>query len=470
MNKEGRGTSRSATDRAPSSVTAAVIGAGASGIAALRALLEAGVEATVFELGDHAGGLWVYENSNGLSAAYRSLHTNTTRQSMGFDGFPMPASLPDYPHHTQVAKYLNDFLDSFGGRSRISFRTEVLSVEPTPDQRWHVRFRRDGRLEDRDFDAVLVCTGHHWKAKWPTPPYEGAFTGQQVHSHDYREPSPFAGLRVIVVGMGNSAMDIAEDIAHVASATFVSARHGTHILPKYIFGRPLGRLTGPLMRLPWRPRQAILARILRAWRGPYERYGLQEPSVGIYQLHATLSDTVLTRLAHGQIVAKPGIERLGERSISFVDGSTEDIDVIIWCTGYDTAMPFMPGSPTTTPPLYLRMLPTDSGGLAFIGYVSQRGALMPVVEAQARLAASYATGTYVPPPRLEMEDEMRRYAKEIRRRYFHTERHALEVEQGPYVKAVNAELNRGVQRAARGRGGVHDAPTTSVEGGTTSRT
>ena len=467
MNQEGRDTSRAAIDHAPP-VTAAVIGAGASGIAALRALLEAGVDTTVFELGDHAGGLWVYGNSNGLSAAYRSLHTNTTKGAMGFSGFPMPASLPDYPHHTQVAKYLNDFLDSFDGRSRISFRTEVVSVEPTPDQRWHVRFKRDGQLDGRDFDAVLVCSGHHWKAKWPTPPYEGGFTGQQVHSHDYREPSPFAGQRVIIVGMGNSAMDIAEDIAHVASATFISARHGTHILPKYIFGRPLGRLTGPLMRLPWRPRQAILARILRAWRGPYERYGLQEPSVGIYQLHATLSDTVLTRLAHGQIVAKPGIDRLGERSVTFVDGSTEEIDAIVWCTGYDTALSFLPGSPMATPPLFLRMLPTDSVGLALIGYVSQRGALMPVVEAQSRLAAAYVTGEYVPPPRAEMEGEIRRYAKEIARRYFHTERHALEVEQGPYVKAVNAELKRGIHRAARKRAAANDVTRTSVAG-TTSR-
>ena len=470
MNEEGRDSSRGAIDHGPSPVTAAVIGAGASGIAALRALLEAGVDATVFELGDHAGGLWVYENSNGLSAAYRSLHTNTTRQAMGFAGFPMPSSLPDYPHHTHVAKYLNEFLDSFGGRSRISFRTEVVSVEPTPNQRWHVRFRRNGQIEGQDFDAVLVCAGHHWMAKLPNPPYEGGFTGQQVHSHDYREPSPFAGLRVIVVGMGNSAMDIAEDIAHVASATFISARHGTHILPKYIFGRPLGRLTSPLMRLPWRLRQAILARILKAWRGPYERYGLQEPSVGIYQLHATLSDTVLTLLAHGQIVAKPGIERLGERSVSFVDGSTEEIDAIIWCTGYDTAMPFMPGSPATTPPLYLRMLPTDLVGLAFIGYVSQRGALMPVVEAQARLAAAYVAGAYVPPTRAEMEDEIRRYAVEIGRRYFHTERHALEVEQGPYVKSVNAELERGIQRAAHRRPGAQDAPRAPVAGGSTSRT
>lgn len=470
MNEEGRDTSRGAIDHTPPPVTAAVIGAGASGIAALRALLDAGVDTTVFELGEHAGGLWVYDNSNGLSAAYRSLHTNTTKGAMGFSGFPMPASLPDYPHHSQVANYLNDFLDSFGGRPRISFRTEVVSVEPTADQRWHVRFRRLGELDGRDFDAVLVCSGHHWKAKWPSPPYEGGFTGQQVHSHDYREPSPFAGLRVIVVGMGNSAMDIAEDIAHVASATFVSARHGTHILPKYIFGRPLGRLTTPLMRLPWRIRQAILARILRVWRGPYDRYGLQEPSVGIYQLHATLSDTVLTRLAHGQIVAKPGIERLGERTITFVDGSTEVIDAIVWCTGYDTALSFLPGSPAATPPLFLRMLPTDSAGLALIGYVSQRGALMPVVEAQSRLAAAFITGAYVPPTRAEMEDEIRRYAKEIRRRYFHTERHALEVEQGPYIKAVMTELKRGFERAARGRRDADDAPKASVAGGTTSGT
>jgi hypothetical protein len=244
-------------------------------------------------------------------------------------------------------------------------------------------------------------------------------------------------------------MDIAEDLAHVASASFISARNGTHILPKYIFGRPLGTLTGPLMRLPWRIRQRLLASILRVWRGPYERYGLQEPSVGIYQLHATLSDTILSRLAHRQIVPKPGIASLDDRSVAFVDGTREDIDAIIWCTGYTTDLPFMPGSPTSTPPLFLRVLPTDAPGIAYIGYVSQRGALMPVVEAQARLAVAALTGDYEPPSRPEMEAEIRRYDAETRKRYFHTDRHALEVEQGPYVKALQAELGRGRRRANR---------------------
>ena len=465
MNQEGRESLQNrATEMAPSRRTAAVIGAGASGIAALRALLDAGVDSTVFELGDHVGGLWVYGNSNGLSAAYRSLHTNTIKESMGFAGFPMPATFPDYPHHTQVAGYLNSYLDSFGGRSRIRLRTEVLRVEPTTDRRWLVQFQ-GAEVESRDFDAVLVCSGHHWMAKWPHPAYEGTFAGQQLHSHEYREPSSFAGLRVLVVGMGNSAMDIAEDLTHVADATFISARHGQHILPKYMFGRPLGRITGPLMRLPWRPRQWVLAKLLEAWRGRYKRYGLQEPSVGIYQLHATLSDTILTRLAHRQIVAKPGIARLADKSVAFVDGSSEQVDAIIWCTGYATALPFLPGSPTTTPPLYLRMLPVDSVGLALIGFVSQRGALMPVVEAQSRLAAAYVTGTYQPPSRGAMEDEIRRYANEISRRYFHTERHALEVEQGPYVKSVNAELKIGLERAASLRTNTHHAAKPATSGG-----
>ena len=95
---------------------------------------------------------------------------------------------------------------------------------------------------------------------------------------------------------------------------------------------------------------------------------------------------------------------------------------------------------------------------------------MPVVDAQARLAAAYVTGAYLPPTRGEMESEIRRYATEIGRRYFHTERHALEVEQGPYVKSVNAELERGIERGAHRRQGAHDAPRTPVAGGSTTRT
>ena len=119
--------------------TAAVIGAGSSGIAAAKALRERGVPHTVFEASDRVGGVWVFGNRNGLSAAYRGLHINTSRDRMEFSDFPMPKTYPDYPHHTQIAAYFDAYADHFGLRESIRFRTRVE----------HARRGADGVLDAR---------------------------------------------------------------------------------------------------------------------------------------------------------------------------------------------------------------------------------------------------------------------------------------------------------------------------------
>ena len=107
-----------------------IIGAGSSGIAACQVLHARGIEFDCFEKGSHVGGNWRYENDNGLSSAYRSLFINTSRQMMEYASYPMPEDLPDYPHHTQIARYFDDYVDHFGFRDRIRFRTEVTLVTP----------------------------------------------------------------------------------------------------------------------------------------------------------------------------------------------------------------------------------------------------------------------------------------------------------------------------------------------------
>src|SRR3712207_1218561 len=116
--------------------TVRVIGAGSSGLAAAKTLHERGFDFDCFEKPDRAGGNWVYKNANGMSAAYRSLHINTSRERMEYPGFPMPESYPDFPHHTHIAAYFEAYVDHFGFRDRIAFRTGVERAEPLEGGGW----------------------------------------------------------------------------------------------------------------------------------------------------------------------------------------------------------------------------------------------------------------------------------------------------------------------------------------------
>ena len=137
-----------------------------------------------------------------MSSAYRSLHINTSRRVMAFKTLPMPDHYPDYPDHFQMAAYFDEYVDHFGLREKIRFRTEVLSVEPV-DGEWEVTVAgADGERETNRYRAVLVANGHHWDPRWPEPAFPGAeeFSGEQMHAHHYREPDVLRGKRVLVLG------------------------------------------------------------------------------------------------------------------------------------------------------------------------------------------------------------------------------------------------------------------------------
>src|SRR5438132_9438709 len=229
-----------------------IIGAGSSGIAAAKVLHQRGIPFDCFDKGDGVGGNWVFGNSNGMSSAYRSLHINTSRERMEYSDFPMPKSYPDFPHHTQIAKYFNDYVDYFGFRDRITFNTGVENAEREADRTWSVTLDTG---ETRSYDALVVANGHHWDPRWPEPPFPGDFDGQVTHSHYYKVPDEYVGKRVLVLGFGNSAMDIAVETSRVSAMTYIAVRRGFHVIPKYIMGRPLDQLPIPrLLPFAWQLR------------------------------------------------------------------------------------------------------------------------------------------------------------------------------------------------------------------------
>jgi dimethylaniline monooxygenase (N-oxide forming) len=427
-----------------------IIGAGSSGLTACQVLAARGIAVDCFEKGSDIGGNWRYENDNGLSSAYRSLHINSARKLMSYKAFPMPADYPDYPSHWQVAKYFDDYARRFGLRERISFRTEVVAVEPS-EAGWEVTIEdAGGARETRRYRAVVVANGHHWDPRWPEPPFPGAeeFDGEQIHVHHYREPDILEGKRVLVLGIGNSAVDVAVESSRIAEKTFLAMRRGAYVLPKFLGGKPIDEASPPVAsRLPLSVQRFFMARLLRLTVGEMTDYGLPKPDHKLLEAHPTVSSELLPRLGHGDIAIKPNIDRFaGGRAVRFADGSEEEIDLVVYCTGYKISFPFLSpevfAARDNRMPLYRRVVSVENPGLYFVGFIQPLGPIMPIAEAQAEWIADLLTARATLPSRTEMRAEIADYEKWMAKRFVSSKRHTIEVDFHPYLRQIRRERRR----------------------------
>jgi dimethylaniline monooxygenase (N-oxide forming) len=431
-----------------------VIGAGSSGIAACQVLGARGIAFDCFEKGSEVGGNWRFENDNEMSSAYRSLHINTSRGLMAYKTYPMPEDYPDYPNHFQIAKYFDDYVDRFGFRERIRFRTEVVGVVPV-DGEWEVTVEdRDGNREASRYRAVLVANGHHWDPRWPEPPFPGSdgFEGEQMHVHHYREPDVLRGKRVLVLGIGNSATDVAVEASRIAERTFLAMRRGAYVLPKYMNGRPTDESASPLLtRLPLSVQRFFIGRMLGLTAGDMTAYGLPKPDHKLLEAHPTVSAELLSRLGHGDIEVKPNIDRFaGGRTVRFADGSEEEIDLVVYCTGYKITFPFFDpeliSARDNRLSLYRRVASVERPGLFFLGFIQPLGAIMPIAEAQSEWVADLLGGRAALPSVAEMREEIAGYERKMRKRYVASKRHTVQVDFHPYLREIKRERKRAAER------------------------
>ena len=425
-----------------------MIGAGPAGLATLKALADRGIDAICFDPGDRLGGLWVFDGPH--SGAYRTLHLNTSRTRTQYADFPMPADWPDYPSHDRILGYLTDYAETFGLRELVELGHTVTRVRRDPDGGgWTVTADGpDGPVETRT-RAVVVASGHNSVPRWPDPPLDG-LTAAQLHSHDYRDPEQLAGRRVLVVGGGNSAMDIAADASYAADRTILSMRRGVWIVPKYLFGRPSDTLNGALAtRLPWRLRQAVSQTMLRLAAGHPTAHGLPAPRHGFLQDHPTLSDVLVSRVGHGEITVRGAITGAKGSIVEFEDGSRDEVDLVVWCTGYRAEIPFLdPPVVGDQVPLYRHVFHLDEPDLFFVGLMQSTGAALPIVESQARLVAAYLAGQYALPSKQEQRADRAARLRRAHRRWG-DRRTAMRIDFDAYQKLAAAELREGQRRGKR---------------------
>ena len=452
-------TPRAADPRLPKTC---IIGAGSSGIAVAKVFSDFGIPFDCLEKSDRIGGNWVFKNRNGMSAAYRSLHINTSRDKMGYSDFPLPRDFPDFPHHEQIAAYFDSYIDHFGIRDRILFNAGVKRAELTSDGLWWITLDSG---EQRLYDALIVANGHHWDPRLPEPAYPGAFDGPQIHSHAYidpLDPVDCEGKNVLVVGFGNSALDIACELGRkgVAKNVFLSQRRGYWVIPKYTGGEVLdAQAVHPSQdpswmqrNLPGALRRWLVEQRLMATVGRPEQYGLIAPDHQLFSTHPAVSQELYIRIGSGDVKPKPNVRELQGKCVAFADGSVEDIDVIIWCTGYRITFPFFDegfiSAPGNDIALWKRTVDPRFANLFFIGLVQPLCAMMPIAEEQAKFAAHYFTGHYALPPVDLMNAERVEMHERSKSRYVSTPRHTIQINCAEYTYDLRKELVKGRRRAA----------------------
>ncbi|MEE8456571.1 MAG: NAD(P)-binding domain-containing protein [Acidimicrobiia bacterium] len=418
-----------------------VIGAGVSGLTTLKQLLDRGIDFDAFEMGSDIGGNWRYDNDNGRSPAYASLHIDTSKGRFAYRDLDMPREWPVYLHHTQVIEYLDNYAEMYGLKDHIEFRSRVVSARPQ-GQSWEVTTRdlATGEESTKLYRAVIVASGHHWDPNIPEG--DGQFEGETMHARAYQTPAGFIGKDVVVVGIGNTGADIASELSWYAQSVTISTRSGAHILPRYLFGRPLDSFSTRLSsRLPLNVQRTVYRMLLYMARGSQESYGFPVPDTPILSQHPTVSADLLALVKDGQLHVRGGISRFTKDEVIFVDGRRTRADVVIYATGYRISFPFLDddvfASVDNKVKLYKQVVPVETPGLFFIGLIQPVGALPPLAEQQARWVSQLLEGASLPSTG-EMRAEVITDAFERTERYQDRPRHTIQVDYWPYLDSMRA--------------------------------
>lgn len=417
-----------------------IIGAGASGIAACKVMQDHQIDFDCYEKGSDVGGLWWFNNDNGQSSIYKSLCINTSKQMMAYSDYPMPDDYPDYPHHSLIHRYFSDYVKHFGFRDKIQFKTAVTQVAPAGEKYAVTTDRGNTTL----YDAVLVCNGHHWNPRLAD--FKGTFEGKTLHAHDYKSIDGFEDKDVLIVGIGNSAVDIACELTTVARKVVISTRSGAYIIPKYLFGVPTDHISKPpLAYAPLAIQRLALQTALQINVGKQENYGVPTPKRPILAEHPTISQDLLNKVGHGKIKIKPNIQELQGRSVLFEDGSTETFDVIIHCTGYRITFPFFDDNflkvNDNDIQLYHKVVSPEHKNLFFLGLIQPLGAIMPLSEAQAKWVAALLTGKSSLPSKEKMLKVIEKDRREMGKRYKSSARHTVQVDFYPYKRLLEQAIH-----------------------------
>ncbi len=420
-----------------------IIGAGSSGLAAARTFSERRIPFDCLEREGDIGGLWNEATNTGV--VYDTTYLVSSRKYTGFEDYPIPDEYPTYPSHRETLAYLRAYAMNFGILDRIELNATVEHAERVKEG-WRVKVA--GEARPRFYRALVIANGHHHVPRTPKMP--GTFTGEILHSRDYRSVKQLADKRVVVVGSGNSGCDIVVDATSVARKIYLSMRRGTYFVPKFMFGRPMDGIINFCEKFPM-PR-GLRNRLYTHWHrlmvGNNERYGLPEPEHRIMDTHPTMT-TVLPQLAgHGRIGVKPDITEFAGKKVRFSDGSEVEADLVVFATGYEIAIPFLDNSllfgPDKQPLFYLNVFHPELDDLFAVGLIQANGSIWRLADDQSKLVASYLIAMAERHERAEWFKELKRqgHASMVEGSYVKSDRHRLEANYYAYRRKLKRHLRR----------------------------
>uniref|UniRef100_A0A1I7TM90 Flavin-containing monooxygenase n=1 Tax=Caenorhabditis tropicalis TaxID=1561998 RepID=A0A1I7TM90_9PELO len=431
-----------------------VIGAGASGLPSIRhALLYPNLEVTCFEKSNDIGGLWNYKpHKTELSTVMKSTVINSSKEMTAFSDFPPEDTMANFMHNREMCRYLKNYAKNFNLLKYIKLNHSVISIDRNVDYeesgKWKVRYSDgEGNENEKIFDGVMLCSGHHAIPHIPKFPGQEKFKGRITHSHDYKDQKGYEDKTVVVVGLGNSGGDCAVELSRVAKQVYLVTRRGSWIFNRlFDRGEPVDMVfnskfqmflsqTIPPPLVNWN-----FERILNL-RFDHERYGLKpkHPALGA---HITINDELPNRIACGTVRVKPGIKSFAENSIEFEDGSVvEDIDEVLLATGFSFHFNLIEKGNLVKVnenrmDAYKYMFPmvtADHNTLAVIGLIQPIGSIMPISEMQARVyLETFAAGKQLPSKEEMLLDVMEK-KEQMSKRYVESRRHTIQVDYANYM-------------------------------------
>ncbi|XP_074653875.1 flavin-containing monooxygenase 5-like [Tubulanus polymorphus] len=438
-----------------------IVGAGASGLPAIKSCLENGLEPECFERTDDIGGLWNFreQQTEDVGCVMRSTVINTSKEIMSYSDFPIPPEYPNFMPHRYVLQYFRLYANHFGLGKYIKFNMDVKFIDKCEDfattGKWKVTIldRKTGKETLRIFDAVMLCTGHHAKPYWGKFPGEDKFRGQRLHSHSYRGSlTEFENKKVVIIGIGNSALDAAVDISRVSKQVYLSTRRGAWIFNRiHDNGIPID--ISALRRVVETIKSHLPASVID-WlferevnrRFDHEMYRLK-PSHRPTEQHPSVNDDVANRIICGAVQIRPNVEEFTETGVKFDDGSrVDDIDAVIYATGYAFGFPYLTKSVLDVKEnkvdLFMNTFPPDleQSTLAVIGCFQPLGSVMPGSELQCRWATHVFKGEKKLPSKTEMWNDVNQYHESMSKKYVKSPRHTIQVDWIPFLDGLAEQI------------------------------
>lgn len=420
-----------------------VIGAGPSGITALKNIMDQGLDVVCYDFNSDVGGNWIYNENIGHSSVFETTHIISSKTLSQYEDFTFDefeTGIPDYPSHDQLRCYFQAYAAKFNLYPRIEFNTLVQSCELDHSNNWVIKTIKGGTENTEVFSHLVVCNGHHWKPRLPQ--YPGNFTGKFIHSHEFKHAKSFAGQRVLVIGGGNSACDVAVETSRVSSKTMISWRRGYRIVPKFLFGKPSDIVASRFAFLPTGLKFFLSELSVKIFSGSNKNYGLPEPEHAITGTHPTINEELLYKIRHGKVFPKVDIERFDGQNVHFKDGSVEEFDTIIACTGYILEHPFFRKDflnySEGDVPLYLKMLHEKYENLFFVGMFQPLGCIWPAAELQSKIAARAIKGLWKRPENIA--ELCQREVTHPHLNQIKTPRHTITVDFHIFIKQLKKHL------------------------------